>query len=168
MKHLMSAIVLLLLVPCGVHAQMNSQPAIPVQITSAHTIFLSNAGEEEKANSERVYKRLWTILSQSAQPRLTASPANADLIVETHYLKRPDLSGTSETGVTRYVYFIRMDIIDRPTHVILWSVTEYLDLLANQFHFDAALEAATDGLAADLKTLAMGKFPAALTSQDKR
>lgn len=158
---------LLLLMMPALRAQTNPSPAVPPQIASARTVFLSNAGEEEKANSERIYKRLWTALSHAGQYKLVASPVSADLILETHYSKRPDRSGTNESGVVRYVYFIRLDVLDRATHVTLWSVTEYLDLLSNQFQFDPALDAATDALLADLRALGAGKFPTTTSSPDK-
>ena len=161
------AAVIMFLMTQGLRAQTNSTPAVPPEIAAARTVFLSNAGEEEKVNSERVYKRLWTALSHVGQYKLVPSPASADLILESHYMKRPDRSGTSETGVVRYVYFIRLDVLDRATHVTLWSVTEYLDLLSNQFNFDAAIDAATDALLVDLRALGAGKFPTSTLSPEK-
>ena len=144
------------------HAQTTETDPVPEQIVSAKTVFLSNAGSEANNISERAYTILHDGLVQWKHYQPVTTPAAADLILELRYtapLSNVDVTGGSSLPPD-YKPRFQLLIIDRATHTVLWSVTEFpFTQKGEKSNFDQNNDNAVNALLADLKALAASQFP---------
>lgn len=148
-----------LLAPVAVIAQA-AAPApgplpglVPPAIQSAKTIFISNAGADSglfpepfSGDPSRGYSELLGILQADKSFQVVSSPAQADLVLELQ-LTAPNgpTRGSKQLGAGDPVPMFRLVVYDRPTHYILWTETQSIEVaLLQKTHdrnFDQALNA---------------------------
>jgi hypothetical protein len=137
-------------------AQSAPASTIPSQITTAKTIFLANAGEEDNALSEQAYASLYQSLQQVTHYQLVPASAAADLVLELHYMAPPNIV---TDGSSNYSFRFRLIVTDRESHATLWSVTEFLDTNGGKIPFEQAFQTAIERIAGDVKLLSTGQLP---------
>jgi hypothetical protein len=137
---------------------------IPPQIASAKTAFVSNAGDADAKTLNAGYDAIYSALQTWGKYQLTATPAEADLILELQYA--PVLSGCSVangTGGCLESDTLTLHILDRVTHIALWSITVNDNAGSNPKY---AARAANDILA-ELKSLALPNASANISAPTK-
>jgi hypothetical protein len=119
------------------HAQQSKGPApasppapVPSQIDAAQRVFISNAGGESfetvidqivfSGGPDRPYNDFYAAVQGWGRFDLVPSPADADVVFEISW-------ALTDTGLKLPVLGqLRMQVIDPKTHVILWSLIEYV------------------------------------------
>jgi hypothetical protein len=81
-------------------------------------------------------------------------------VLELHYLS-PTASAnvTNGNSFPSYIPRFRLVILDRATHAILWSVSEFPQLNVRKKTFEQECDAAVSQLLEDLKAISAGQFP---------
>jgi hypothetical protein len=130
-----SLFALALVSPLAVSAQ---QPAsvpiapVPQQLLAAKKVFISNAGADSglfphpfSGDPDRAYNELYANVESWGRYQLVDTPAQADLIFELQ-LTAPNgpANANKQNGASDPLPMIRLVIYDRPTHYILWALTE--------------------------------------------
>lgn len=143
-----------LLVTALAQAPEPPQAPLPAALTTAHKLFLGNAGDQENADCLRAYTDLYTDLAKLSRFTLVPTPAQADLILEMHYELTPGQTAGHDDP-RRF----RVLILDPATHVVLWSLTERTNYATLQRNRDKNLDEMVDHLAADFDALTSAQPP---------
>lgn len=131
-----------------------SSAPLPAALTSAHKLFLGNAGDQENADCLRAYNDLYAGLTGLHRFTLVPSPADADLVLEMHYELTPGQTAGHDDP-RRF----RVLILDPATHIVLWSLTERTNYATFQKNRDKNLDEMVDHLAADFNALTSAAPP---------
>jgi hypothetical protein len=130
------------------------QPSpVPQAILSAKKVFVSYAGDGGglfprlfSGNPNRVYSQFYATLKAANQFDLVSDPGDADLVLELHLDVPIARFGRETTDIefAAYPEFVfRLEIYDRKTHYILWTIDQsiaWADLQKNRDrNFDGAL-----------------------------
>ena len=133
---------------------------VPPAIPAAKTVFVVNAGETENILNEQAYAMLSQEIAQAGHYKVVLDPSVADLVLELHYLRQPDIASNGSSG---YLFSFRLVVSDRASHVPLWTVTEPLDTEAFKGGFDQRFHAsfafAVQRLGQDVRLLSLGQLP---------
>jgi hypothetical protein len=134
-------------------AAYNEAGPVPPAITSAKTIFVSNAGSDSglfpepfTGDDDRAYSEFYAALKATGDYTLVADPSQADLVLE---LRLAAPSGPSKpskpNGAADPVPQFKLVVYERQTHYVLWIFTRGIEpALLQKTHdknFDAALAA---------------------------
>ena len=153
-----------LLLPSVGHAQSkNSVPAapIPAQIAAAKKIFISNTGagfvpdtapnlpwrphdfpeQTWSGTPDRIYNEFYAEMKKSGRLQLLSSPADADLIVE--------LSLVNSSEAVKF----QLVITDPKTHVVLWTLHEFMEPAMLQSSRDKNFEQGLQNISANFLAL---------------
>ena len=100
---------------------------VPPQITSAHSIFISNGGGTNYFNAftggaDRGYSQIFAALQQWNRYRIVDSPSQADLIFEIHAVA-PAVNTGGVDGSIVYNPQLILRILEPKTNVLLWTTT---------------------------------------------
>ena len=144
----------------ALHAQTPDPPQAPLPsvVTSARTLFLGNAGDQENADCLRAYNDFYASLAALPRFQLVADPAAADLILELHYeigLGQAVASHDSNSSVRQF----RVVLLDPHTHVALWSLTERTNYATFKNNRNKNLDETVTKLAADFSSLTSSQPP---------
>ena len=167
MMQLRSTLLLsLLLLPGAILAQQApSRPPVPAPLLAGKSVFVSNAGADSglfphpfSGDTARPYNALYTALASDGTFSLKSSPAEADLVFEIQLVapKGPafgDNQGAKVKGAPDPLPMFRLVIYDRPTHYILWTVTESVDVAYLQKTHDRNFDDGIAALLSDLKAV---------------
>ena len=138
---------------------LDPSPApLPAALTSAHTLFLGNAGDQENADCLRAYNDFYADLEKLGRFRLVAEPAQADLILELHYeidLGQAIASNDSHRTVRQF----RLVLLDPHTHAVVWSLTERTNYAVLQKNRNSNLDETVSKLSADFDALLSSQPP---------
>ncbi len=121
----------------GLQHRHNSRGAaaiapVPPVLMTAKRIFISNAGSDSglfphpfSGDPDRVYNEFHANLVSWGRYQIVSSPAQADLIFEIH-LAAPTgpNNANKQNGNADPLPMFRLVIYDRPTHYIVWALTE--------------------------------------------
>ncbi len=141
-----------------IRAQAQEVPPapIPVQITSAKTVFIANAGEENdylsrrnnwfSGGSHRAYNQFYAAVKNWGRYELAATPGEADMIFE---IEQKDARPVSEP-----MAYLSLRILDPKTHVVLWGLSAAVELAGRSQNREKNFNAAMTSLVNDLKNLA--------------
>jgi hypothetical protein len=154
-----------------------AQAPVPAQILSAKKIFVAYGGGETNlppqvysGGPDRTYNQFYVALSRWGNYQLVATPAECDLVFEVSFVDSyaggsvfggAVTSGTSG-GVSSVSYFdpqLRLAIVDVKTHVLLWALTEHVEVARLQGNRDKNFDRAIAALVNQVARLA-GKPPA--------
>lgn len=117
--------------PFGLAQQTGISAPIPPQITTAKTIFISNAGGSDFFNAftegpNRAYSHVYTALQQWNHYQIVASPSEADLIFEIRAEAPSTVTDTNGTSSSVYDPQLRLRILDPKTNAVLWTMTSHV------------------------------------------
>jgi len=129
----------------GAHGQYNSTPSserpaavnapVPALLLQGHTVFLSNGGADAglfphpfAGTQDRGYGAFYNALAASGRFQLVDSPAKAALVFELE-LTAPNgpMSGNKVAGASDPLPTFKLTVFDRPTHYVLWTVSQTID-----------------------------------------
>ena len=127
---------------------------LPTALTTAHKLFLGNAGDQENADCLRAYTDLYADLAKLPRFTLVPTPAQADLVLEMHYELTPGQTAGHDDP-RRF----RVLILDPATRVVLWSLTERTNYAVRQSNRDKNLDEMVDHLAADFDAFTSAQPP---------
>jgi hypothetical protein len=127
-------------------AQQTSTTAsapVPPQITSAHSIFISNGSGGNFFNAftggaDRGYSQLFAALQQWNRYQLVDSPSQADLLFEIHAIA-PAIS-TGDDGAISYNPQLILRILDPKTNALLWTTTSNVKAAGGQSSRDKGFD----------------------------
>jgi hypothetical protein len=124
---------------------------VPPVLLNAKKIFLSNAGADSglfphpfSGDPDRAYNQFYADVSSWGRYQLVASPQEADLVFELQ-LSAPNgpSNADKQKGASDPLPMFRLVIYDRPTHYVLWALTESIAPAEKQkthdHNFDEAL-----------------------------
>jgi hypothetical protein len=154
-----------LLFPAVVLAQtpaVSTTPApVPEELLSAKKIFVSNAGSDSglfphpfSGDPNRGYNELFAALRGLGQYELVSRPADADLVLELS-LVAPNgpKEANKQYGSADPVPMLRLVIYDRPSHYVLWTLTNSIEIAFKQQTHDRNFDEAISNLVADFQAL---------------
>lgn len=150
-----SAALLSLTLACaGAQEAAPPQAPLPLAITSAHTLFLGNAGDQENADCLRAYNDFYADLAKLPRFRLVPDPRSANLILEMHYELTPGQTAGHDDP-RRF----RVLLIEPQSHIVLWSLTERTNYASLQRNRDKNLDEMVARLADDFDALTSAQPP---------
>jgi len=145
-----------------------TQPGpVPPAITSARTLFVSNAGadgglfpEPFSGDPNRAYTEFYSGLKASGKYEIVGDPSEADLVLELQ-LTAPNgpSKGSKVNGASDPVPMLRLVVYDRKTHYVLWAMTESIEIAFRQKTHDKNFDEAIAAIVADFEGIS-GKLPA--------
>lgn len=154
---------LLLVLPSAAQTPTPTQPTtpaiapLPAALTTAHKLFLGNAGDQDNADCLRGYNDLYAALSSLGRYEMVGDPSASDLVLELHY----EFSlGAGVNGGSNTPRQFRLILIDPKTHVILWTLVERTNYAALERNRNKNLDEVVGVLATDLDQLLSAKPPA--------
>jgi len=130
---------------------------VPPLLLNAKTVFISNAGADSglfphpfSGDPDRAYNLLCANVESWGRYRLVATPAEADLVFELQ-LTAPNgpANADKQKGASDPLPMLRLVIYDRPTHYILWALTESIAAAALQKTHDHNFDEAVPNLVLD-------------------
>jgi hypothetical protein len=138
---------------------------VPAPLLTGRSVFVSNAGADSglfphpfSGDTSRPYNALYAALAADGTFSLKSSPAEADLVFEIQLMapKGPafgDNQGAKIKGAADPLPMFRLVIYDRPTHYILWTFTELVDIAYLQKTHDRNFDDGIAALVRDLKAV---------------
>jgi len=157
----------LLLSAATLFAQLrNAAPApVPPAIFHAKTVFLSNESADSGlipdiygGTPDRGFNAFYAALAASRRFVIVSSPAQADLVLSLRLVAPIDVAAAREEprpqGFPQPLPLFRLMIYDRPSHYVLWTLTEPIQKALLQRSNDKNFDQAVAALAADLQKLA--------------
>jgi len=130
-------------------AQKSVAAPLPSQLLSARSVFLGNAGFYGNDFSRMVYDDLYHQLTNWKRFALVSTPGEADLALEIELLTWNGVTQGDSIGSN----FLHLVIRDVKTHVIIWSISEYIKGAARSATYKKNAEEAVTKLVDDLKVL---------------
>jgi hypothetical protein len=133
---------------------------VPVQITSAKKVFISNAGLDGDYSDpdiytggpNRAYNQLYGAMKAWGQCELVSTPADADLVFEISQINRNAGSLARE---------LKVRIIDPKTNITMWVLTNYVSIAGLSKTREKNYDMAMTELVNNLKTLVLPAPPTA-------
>jgi hypothetical protein len=124
---------------------------VPPQLLNAKKVFISNAGADSglfphpfTGDPDRAYNEFYANVESWGRYQLVATPAEADLVFELQLMAPSGPSNADKSkGASDPLPMLRLVIYDRPTHYVLWALTESIASATLQkthdHNFDEAL-----------------------------
>lgn len=127
------SIVAILTLVSGLRAQAGKDSPsapVPVQIGTAHKVFISNGGGESfetvldqkvfNGGPDRPYNQFYADMKAWGRYDFVSSPSDADLVLEISW-------SLADTGLRLPVLGeLRLVVLDPKTHIKLWTLSEYV------------------------------------------
>jgi hypothetical protein len=112
-------------------APMATAP-IPSLLLDAKTLFISNAGADSglfphpfSGDPDRAYNEFYANVMSWGRYQVVATPAEADLVFELRLMAPNGPSNANkQKGASYPLPMLRLVIYDRPSHYVLWALTE--------------------------------------------
>jgi hypothetical protein len=152
----------LVVLPCGVvaTAQQSAPIAVapaPLQLLNAKKVFISNAGADSglfphpfSGDPDRAYNEFYANVESWGRYQLVATPADADLVFELQLMAPSGPSNADKSkGASDPLPMLRLVIYDRPTHYVLWALTESIAPADRQKTHDHNFDEAVANLVLD-------------------
>jgi hypothetical protein len=148
-------------------AYTNAGP-IPPPISSAKSIFVSNAGADSglfpspfSGDPDRSYTEFYAALKATGQYTLVGDPSKADLVLELRLMAPSGPTNPNkQNGASDPLPMFRMVVYQASTHYVLWSFTRSVELAFLQKSHDKNFDEALQSLLNQFLQLA-GKPPVA-------
>ncbi|HEV2647550.1 MAG TPA: hypothetical protein VGU46_14430 [Acidobacteriaceae bacterium] len=145
-------------VPTLAAAQVAAQPIHPpAQIATAHTVFLTNAGEDANfpIDSTESFNAIYASLRAWGHYRLVDSPDQAELVFQLHGVAPiTGVSGTNGDVYSSTSPAFQLTILDPKTNVALWTITSPVDLAGRGNKRAHWISIAEENLVSRIKVLA--------------
>jgi hypothetical protein len=129
---------------------------LPAQIVNAKNVFISNTAPdgmpsdilEHFQEPNRPYDQLYTAMKAWGRYELADSPADADLVIEIHFVRSFATGGLGE-GAEFY-----LSIVDAKTHFVLWTLVEPVEAAVRKVSWEKNIDASVRALVNDMKVIA--------------
>lgn len=110
----------------------NAVAPVPPQLLNARKVFISNAGADSglfphpfTGDPDRAYNEFYVNIESWGRYELVGAPAEADLVFELRLVAPNGPSNADKSkGASDPLPMLRLVIYDRPTHYVLWALTE--------------------------------------------
>lgn len=139
------------------------EPTVPVPapIVTAKSVFLSNAGadaglfpEPFSGDPSRGYRQFYTALEAAHLYQVVNDPSQADLVLELSLSAPNGPSNANKVkGASDPLPQFRLVVYDRRTHVVLWTLTQAIDIAYLQKTHDRNFDQALTTLLAQFAAL---------------
>ena len=134
-----------------------AEAPIPPLLLSAKLVFISNAGADSglfphpfTGDPDRAYNEFYAGVVSWGRYQLVASPDQADLVFELQLMAPSGPSNADKSkGASDPLPMVRLVIYDRPTHYVLWALTESIAPADRQKTHDHNLDEAVSNLILD-------------------
>jgi hypothetical protein len=147
--------------------QAQSSPAVPslapvpIELLSAKKIFVSNAGADSglfphpfSGDPNRGYNELFAALHGLGQFELVSTPTAADLVLELRLLAPYGPTNANKSnGTADPLPMFRLVVYDRPSHYVLWTFTDSIEIAFKQQTHDNNFDESISNLVAEFKAL---------------
>ena len=149
------------LIPAQTPVGVTPAAPVPAELLSAKRIFVSNGGADSglfphpfSGDPNRGYNELFAALHAAGQYELVSAPAEADLVLElTLVAPNGPKEANKQYGSADPLPMFRLVIYDRPTHYVLWTLTNSVEVALKQQTHDRNFDEAISNLAADFKAI---------------
>ncbi|MGA7886463.1 MAG: hypothetical protein WCA44_12030, partial [Acidobacteriaceae bacterium] len=139
---------------------------------SARTIFISNGGSDAglfpspfSGDANRPYSEFYKALQADSHCQIVSDPAQADLVLELRLVAPLGPSNPNKAqGAPDPEPQFRLEIYDRKTHYVLWTLTRSIRWAVLQKTHDRNFEDALTQLVKDFEALGNGQSITAGTS----
>jgi hypothetical protein len=134
---------------------------VPPALLTAKKIFISNAGADSglfphpfSGDPGRAYDQFYAAMQNWGRYECVADPSEADLVFELR-LTAPNgpTNANKQKGASDPLPMLRLVILDRKTHYVLWALTESIEQANLQKTHDRNFDQALTALTLDLKKL---------------
>jgi hypothetical protein len=130
---------------------------VPSLLLNAKTVFISNAGADSglfphpfAGDPDRAYNEFYADVVSWGRYQLVATPAEADLVFELQLTAPNGPSNADKSkGASDPLPMLRLVIYDRPTHYVLWALTESIAPADRQKTHDHNFDEAVSSLVLD-------------------
>jgi hypothetical protein len=142
---------------------------VPSLLLSAKKVFISNAGADSglfphpfSGDPDRAYNEFYGDVESWGRYQLVNTPAEADLVFELQLTAPSGPSNADKSkGASDPLPMVRLVIYDRPTHYVLWALTESIAPANLQKSHDHNFDEAVSNLVLDAGRLT-NSLPAAM------
>ena len=136
---------------------------VPVQIVTARSAFVSNAGADTYGSDvyyrltkydggpDRLYNTFYNALTEWPRFTLVGSPSNADVAIELRFAN-PIVDRENRYDFT-YDPQVSATLVDPKTHITLWTLTEHIEPAHTHDGDNANFDRAVERLVTDLELL---------------
>jgi hypothetical protein len=130
---------------------------VPALLLNAKTVFISNAGADSglfphpfSGDPDRGYNEFYANVESWGRYQIVADPDQADLIFELQLMAPSGPSNADKSkGASDPLPMVRLVIYDRPTHYVLWALTESIAPADRQKTHDHNFDEAVANLVLD-------------------
>jgi hypothetical protein len=130
---------------------------VPQLLMNAKKVFISNAGADSglfphpfSGDPDRAYNEFYANVESWGRYQLVGSPAQADLVFELQLMAPSGPSNADKSkGASDPLPMLRLVIYDRPTHYVLWALTESIASATLQKTHDHNFDEAVSNLVLD-------------------
>jgi hypothetical protein len=134
---------------------------IPPAVLRARTVFVANAGADAglfphpfSGDASRGYEEFYRALREADEYELVAEPSQADLVLELRLMAPYGPQDVNKAkGAADPLPSFQLMIYDRPSHYVLWALTEPVALAVKQQTHDRNFDEAIMNLVSDLRAL---------------
>jgi hypothetical protein len=141
-------------------AQQSSSVAVapvPPALLNAKKVFISNAGADSglfphpfTGDPDRAYNEFYANVESWGRYQMVENPAAADLVFELQLTAPSGPSNADKSkGASDPLPMLRLVIYDRPTHYVLWALTESIAPASLQKTHDRNFDEAVASLVLD-------------------
>ncbi|MGZ4829796.1 MAG: hypothetical protein ACXV8X_09040 [Candidatus Angelobacter sp.] len=138
-----------------------SSAPVPAQILSAKKVFIAYGGGETNfeaggysGNVTRTYDQFYAALKGWGHYELVSDPADAELVFEISFAHPLVAQGPYGGSSSRTDPQFKVAIADARTRILLWTLTEHIELALMQENRDKNFDQAMVGLVNDVAVLA--------------
>lgn len=125
----------------------------PAQISNAKSVFISNTAPDGMPSDmlqsygepNRPYDQLYAAMKAWGKYELADSPAEADLVMEIHFMRSKATGGFGE-GAEFYV-----SVLDEKTHFVLWTFVEPVKGAVRKVSWEKNIDTSVRALVKDLQ-----------------
>ena len=135
---------------------------VPVGLLNARKVFISNAGADAglfphpfTGTQDRAYAYFYKAIAAGKRFEIVGSPADADVVMQIELLAPEGSLGESkQKGTGDPEPMFKLTVFDRPTHYILWTVTQTVDAAVRQETHDTNFDEAIGSVVSQLQMAA--------------
>ncbi len=144
---------------------------IPAAIVSAKTVFISNGGSDAglfpspfSGDQDRPYNQFYKALQKDGHDQLVSDPSQADLVLELRLQAPYGPSNPNKAqGASDPEPQFRLEIYDRRTHYVLWTLTQPIGWAILQKTHDRNFDNALNELVSAFESLGQAQATPAAT-----
>jgi len=141
---------------------------VPALLLNARKVFISNGGADAglfphpfTGTQDRAYAFVYKALSSGRRFDVVEAPADADIVIEIELLAPlGPLGDNKQKGTADPEPTFKLTVFDRPTHYIVWTLTQTVDQALRQETHDANFDAALNSVLRQLELVAGTTAPA--------